>query len=103
MAVPRPWLADEISHLSEATRAAVHYGYDDKGRLTGERQMVENPEMEMLWEHETGMRTANRGWRPGQEPDGLPPVEWADVWQVILRDEAAEHRWSSTRGRQAAP
>ncbi|HAH3692197.1 TPA: RHS Repeat family protein, partial [Escherichia coli] len=31
------WLT-EISHLSEGHRVAVHYGYDDKGRLTGERQ-----------------------------------------------------------------
>ncbi|EHF18774.1 protein rhsD [Escherichia coli O104:H4 str. 04-8351] len=30
------WLR-EISHLSEGHRVAVHYGYDDKGRLTGER------------------------------------------------------------------
>ena len=37
------WLT-EISHLSEGHRVAVHYGYDDKGRLTGERQTVENPE-----------------------------------------------------------
>ncbi|EZA63685.1 RHS repeat-associated core domain-containing protein [Escherichia coli] len=29
------WLT-EISHLSEGHRVAVHYGYDDKGRLTGE-------------------------------------------------------------------
>ncbi|WP_336147754.1 hypothetical protein, partial [Escherichia coli] len=29
------WLR-EISHLSEGHRVAVHYGYDDKGRLTGE-------------------------------------------------------------------
>ena len=47
------WLTD-ISHLSEGHRVAVHYGYDDKGRLTGERQTVENPETgELLWQHET--------------------------------------------------
>ncbi|EFM0433235.1 RHS repeat protein, partial [Escherichia coli] len=47
------WLR-EISHLSEGHRVAVHYGYDDKGRLTGERQTVENPETgELLWQHET--------------------------------------------------
>ncbi|ELR4583525.1 RHS repeat protein, partial [Escherichia coli] len=47
------WLT-EISHLSEGHRVAVHYGYDDKGRLTGERQTVENPETgELLWQHET--------------------------------------------------
>ena len=43
------WLT-EISHLSEGHRVAVHYGYDDKGRLTG---------------------LANR-----VTPDSLPPVEW---------------------------
>ncbi|WDB43409.1 RHS element core protein [Escherichia albertii] len=64
------WLT-EISHLSEGHRVAVHYGYDDKGRLTGERQTVENPETgEMLWEHETGHAYSE------QEPDGLPSVEW---------------------------
>ncbi|MHA4834552.1 DUF6531 domain-containing protein, partial [Escherichia coli] len=36
------WLK-EISHLSEGHRVAVHYGYDDKGRLTSERQTVKNP------------------------------------------------------------
>ncbi|EHZ7202859.1 RHS repeat protein, partial [Escherichia coli] len=47
------WLR-EISHLSEGHRVAVHYGYDDKGRLTGEQQTVENPETgELLWQHET--------------------------------------------------
>ncbi|HBB1540962.1 TPA: RHS repeat protein, partial [Escherichia coli] len=45
------WLTD-ISHLSEGHRVAVHYGYDDKGRLTGECQTVENPETgELLWQH----------------------------------------------------
>ena len=47
------WLTT-ISHTSEGHRVAVHYGYDDKGRLTGERQTVENPETgELLWQHET--------------------------------------------------
>ena len=56
---------------------AVHYGYDDKGRLTGERQTVENPETgEMLWEHETKHAYSEQGLATRQEPDGLPPVEW---------------------------
>ncbi|EHY3787063.1 RHS repeat protein, partial [Escherichia coli] len=55
----------------------VRYGYDDKGRLTGERQTVENPETgEMLWEHETGHAYSEQGLATRQEPDGLPPVEW---------------------------
>ncbi|EMO8527480.1 RHS repeat protein, partial [Escherichia coli] len=70
------WLT-EISHLSEDHRVAVHYGYDDKGRLTGERQTVETPETgEMLWEHETGHAYSEQGLATRQEPDGLPPVEW---------------------------
>ncbi|HGX8682830.1 TPA: type IV secretion protein Rhs, partial [Escherichia coli] len=70
------WLT-EISHLSEGHRVAVHYGYDDKGRLTGERQTVENPETgEMLWEHETGHAYSEQGLATRQEPDGLPPVEY---------------------------
>ncbi|MBB9915158.1 RHS repeat protein [Escherichia coli] len=70
------WLT-EISHLSEGHRVAVHYGYDDKGRLTGERQTVENPETgEMLWEHETKHAYSEQGLATRQEPDGLPPVEW---------------------------
>ncbi|HGF1999845.1 TPA: RHS repeat-associated core domain-containing protein, partial [Escherichia coli] len=49
----------------------------DKGRLTGERQTVENPETgEMLWEHETGHAYSEQGLATRQEPDGLPPVEW---------------------------
>ncbi|WP_053264183.1 RHS element core protein [Escherichia coli] len=70
------WLT-EISHLSEGHRVAVHYGYDDKGRLTGERQTVENPETgEMLWEHETGHAYSEQGLANRVTPDSLPPVEW---------------------------
>ncbi|EFC6881361.1 RHS repeat protein, partial [Escherichia coli] len=70
------WLTT-ISHTSEGHRVSVHYGYDDKGRLTGERQTVENPETgEMLWEHETGHAYSEQGLATRQEPDGLPPVEW---------------------------
>ncbi|EFG2901738.1 hypothetical protein BOY21_RS26630, partial [Escherichia coli] len=70
------WLTT-LSHTSEGHRVAVHYGYDDKGRLTGERQTVENPETgEILWEHETGHAYSEQGLATRQEPDGLPPVEW---------------------------
>ncbi|HDQ0188442.1 TPA: RHS repeat protein, partial [Escherichia coli] len=66
-----------LSHTCEGHRVSVHYGYDDKGRLTGERQTVENPETgEMLWEHETGHAYSEQGLATRQEPDGLPPVEW---------------------------
>ncbi|EJE8171149.1 RHS element protein, partial [Escherichia coli] len=47
------WLTT-LSHTSEGHRVSVHYGYDDKGRLAGERQTVHNPETgELLWQHET--------------------------------------------------
>ncbi|EON7431678.1 hypothetical protein A8X01_RS25840, partial [Escherichia coli] len=37
-----------------AGRPEMRYRYDDKGRLTGEQQTVENPETgELLWQHET--------------------------------------------------
>ena len=70
------WLTT-LSHTSEGHRVSVHYGYDNKGRLTGERQTVENPETgEMLWEHETKHAYSEQGLATRQEPDGLPPVEW---------------------------
>ncbi|HEI3603275.1 TPA: RHS repeat protein [Escherichia coli] len=70
------WLTT-LNHTCEGHRVSVHYGYDDKGRLTGERQTVENPETgEMLWEHETGHAYSEQGLATRQEPDGLPPVEW---------------------------
>ncbi|MDO2728209.1 RHS element core protein [Escherichia coli] len=70
------WLTT-VSHTSEGHRVAVHYGYDNKGRLTGERQTVENPETgEILWEHETGHAYSEQGLAARQEPDGLLPVEW---------------------------
>ncbi|EGM7486294.1 RHS repeat protein, partial [Escherichia coli] len=56
------WLT-EISHLSEGHRVAVHYGYDDKGRLTGERQTVE-------W------LTYGRGYLAGMKLGGTPLVEY---------------------------
>ncbi|EFK2938983.1 RHS repeat protein, partial [Escherichia coli] len=70
------WLR-EISHLSEGHRVAVHYGYDDKGRLTGERQTVENPETgELLWLHETKHAYNEQGLANRVTPDCLPAVEW---------------------------
>ena len=67
----------DISHLSEGHRVAVHYGYDDKGRLTGERQTVENPETgELLWQHETTHAYNEQGLANRVTPDSLPPVEW---------------------------
>ncbi|EFI3303146.1 RHS repeat protein, partial [Escherichia coli] len=56
---------------------AVHYGYDDKGRLTGEQQTVENPETgELLWQHETKHAYNEQGLANRVTPDSLPPVEW---------------------------
>ncbi|MCV9283603.1 RHS repeat protein, partial [Escherichia coli] len=70
------WLTD-ISHLSEGHSVAVHYGYDDKGRLTGECQTVENPETgELLWQHETKHAYNEQGLANRVTPDSLPPVEW---------------------------
>ncbi|HAW6012694.1 TPA: RHS repeat protein, partial [Escherichia coli] len=70
------WLTT-LSHTSEGHRVAVHYGYDDKGRLTGERQTVENPETgELLWHHETGHAYNEQGLANRVTPDSLPPVEW---------------------------
>ncbi|GCG86517.1 type IV secretion protein Rhs [Escherichia coli] len=56
---------------------AVHYGYDDKGRLAGERQTVHNPETgELLWQHETEHAYNEQGLANRVTPDSLPPVEW---------------------------
>ncbi|GDV33657.1 type IV secretion protein Rhs [Escherichia coli] len=55
---------------------AVHYGYDDKGRLTGERPTVENPETgEIPWEHAQGHAYSEEGRATRQDADGLPPVD----------------------------
>lgn len=70
------WLT-ELSHLSEGQRVAVHYGYDDKGRLISERQTVTNPETgTLLWQHETLQGYSEQGLANRFKPDGLPPVEW---------------------------
>ncbi|EJC2413757.1 RHS repeat-associated core domain-containing protein, partial [Escherichia coli] len=67
----------EISHLSEGHQVAVHYGYDDKGRLAGERQTVHNPETgELLWQHETEHAYNEQGLANRVTPDSLPRVEW---------------------------
>lgn len=70
------WLT-ELSHLSEGQRVAVHYGYDNKGRLISERQTVNDPETgTLLWEHETLQGYSEQGLANRFKPDGLPPVEW---------------------------
>ncbi len=77
------WLTT-LSHTSEGHRVSVHYGYDDKGRLTDERQTVENPETgEMLWEHETGHAYSEQG---AGDPSGAGRSAAggvADVWQRL--------------------
>ncbi|ENF1487587.1 RHS domain-containing protein [Salmonella enterica] len=70
------WLT-ELSHLSEGQRVAVHYGYDNKGRLIRERQTVTDPQTnELLWQHETLQGYSEQGLANRFKPDGLPPVEW---------------------------
>ncbi|ENA8543323.1 RHS repeat protein [Escherichia coli] len=70
------WLTT-LSHTSEGHRVSVHYGYDDKDRLTGERQTVENPETgELLWQHETKHAYNEQGLANRFQADSLPPVEW---------------------------
>ncbi|EHG8448099.1 RHS repeat protein [Salmonella enterica subsp. enterica] len=70
------WLT-ELSHLSEGQRVAVHYGYDNKGRLIRERQTVSDPETgTLLWEHETLQGYSEQGLANRFKPDNLPPVEW---------------------------
>lgn len=56
---------------------AVYYGYDEKGRLTGERQTVHHPETEaLLWQHETRHAYNAQGLANRCIPDSLPAVEW---------------------------
>ncbi|ECA7920662.1 DUF4329 domain-containing protein [Salmonella enterica subsp. enterica serovar Chichester] len=70
------WLT-ELSHLSEGQRVAVHYGYDNKGRLIRERQTVNDPETgTLLWQHETLQGYSEQGLANRFKPDNLPPVEW---------------------------
>ncbi|EDP9633546.1 type IV secretion protein Rhs [Salmonella enterica subsp. enterica] len=70
------WLT-ELSHLSEGQRVAVHYGYDNKGRLIRERQTVTDPQTnELLWQHETLQAYSEQGLANRFKPDNLPPVEW---------------------------
>ncbi|RTO50780.1 RHS repeat protein, partial [Enterobacter cloacae] len=71
----RGWLTG-ISHLSDGHRVAVHYDYDDKGRMVSERQTVDHPETgERLWEHVT-KHDYHNGLSHRTTPDQLPPVEW---------------------------
>ncbi|EIH1139046.1 RHS repeat protein, partial [Escherichia coli] len=54
-----------------------HYRYDEKGRLTGERQTVHHPETEaLLWQHETRHAYNAQGLANRCIPDSLPAVEW---------------------------
>ncbi|MEZ3148852.1 RHS repeat-associated core domain-containing protein, partial [Escherichia coli] len=63
--------------LSEGHRVTVHYGYDEKGRLTGERQTVHHPQTEaLLWQHETRHAYNAQGLANRCIPDSLPAVEW---------------------------
>uniref|UniRef100_UPI0002CAF0AD RHS repeat domain-containing protein n=1 Tax=Escherichia coli TaxID=562 RepID=UPI0002CAF0AD len=72
----RGWLTD-ISHISKGHRVTVHYGYDEKGRLTGERQTVHHPQTEaLLWQHETRHAYNAQGLANRCIPDSLPAVEW---------------------------
>lgn len=70
------WLID-ISYLSEGYCVAVYYGYDDKGCLTGECQMVENLEMgELLWQYEMKYVYNEQGLVNCVMLDSLLLVEW---------------------------
>ncbi|EGG4135148.1 type IV secretion protein Rhs [Salmonella enterica] len=72
----RGWLT-ALSHISEGQRVTVHYGYDNKGRLTGERQTVHNPETEEpLWAHSVRHGYNDRGQAVREAYDGLPVAEW---------------------------
>ncbi|EOA0265901.1 RHS repeat-associated core domain-containing protein, partial [Escherichia coli] len=63
--------------ISEGHRVAVYYGYDEKGRLTGERQTVHHPQTEaLLWQHETRHAYNAQGLANRCIPDSLPAVEW---------------------------
>ncbi|EFE07717.1 RHS repeat-associated core domain protein [Citrobacter youngae ATCC 29220] len=69
------WLTG-ISHLSEGHRVAVHYGYDEKGRLLSEKQTVHAPQTQtLLWEHLTQHDYQN-GLANKTTHDHLPPVAW---------------------------
>ncbi|HCO9713961.1 TPA: RHS repeat protein [Escherichia coli] len=88
------WLT-EISHLSEGHRVAVHYGYDDKGRLTGERQTDgedgphpdgcdtdgrrADPPLPLRQPAPPGVPHADTAWRAtGREPLPLRPAGTAN-------------------------
>ncbi|MFP1482555.1 hypothetical protein ACLB1S_00995 [Escherichia coli] len=54
----------------------MHYGYDEKGRLTGERQTVTPQTEALLWQHETRHAYNAQGLANRCIPDSLPAVEW---------------------------
>ncbi|NLR56458.1 RHS repeat protein, partial [Citrobacter freundii] len=57
-------------------RVAVHYSYDEKGRMSRERQTVHAPQTnELLWEHLT-QHDYQHGLANKTTPDHLPPVAW---------------------------
>lgn len=70
------WLT-ALSHVSEGHRVTVHYGYDNKGRLTGERQTVHNRETKaLLWEHSVRHGYNDQGLAVREAYDCLPVAEW---------------------------
>ncbi|WP_049858039.1 RHS repeat-associated core domain-containing protein [Trabulsiella odontotermitis] len=72
----RGWLTS-LTHSSEGHQVAIHYGYDDLGRLISERQSVHAPDSgTLLWEHLTQHSYADTGLAYRLTGDCLPPVEW---------------------------
>ncbi|EMO8895824.1 RHS repeat protein, partial [Escherichia coli] len=88
------WLTT-LSHTSEGHRVAVHYGYDDKGRLTGERQTDgedgphpdgcdtdgrrADPPLPLRQPAPPGVPHADTAWRAtGREPLPLRPAGTAN-------------------------
>ncbi len=84
---------------------AVHYGYNRKGRLTGERQTVHHPETgELLWQHETKHTYNEQGLANRFQADSLPPVGVANVWQRLPGgNETGRHAAGGVHTGQTAP
>lgn len=82
----------------------VHYGYDEKGRLTGERQTVHHPQTEaLLWQHETRHAYNAQGLANRCIPDNLPAVEWLTYGSGYGRDETRRHTAGGVHPRPPAP
>ncbi|MFO6426957.1 hypothetical protein ACLBOM_19930 [Escherichia coli] len=80
-------------------------GYDDKGRLTGERQTVENPETPglLLWQHETTHAYNEQGLTNRVTPDSLHRGV-ADLRQRLSGGhEAWRHAAAGVHARPHAP